>query len=119
MVRVSANPKIINDWWHTTLLCFCGMAVGGFFVDQSFVGIFAITATSKAHENIMDTSGSVAVLERVGEHVGASLSTEHRAALESSLTILRGEGKFAHVSFWGKIEGIRDDYFIAQVYTHI
>lgn len=51
------------------------------------------------------------------EHVGSSgviLSVEQKAALETSLTILKSDQKFARVYFWGKILGIKDDYFIAQ-----
>ena len=51
------------------------------------------------------------------DHVGSSgiiLSVEQKAALETSLTILKSEQKFSRVYFWGKVLGIKDDYFIAQ-----
>lgn len=45
---------------------------------------------------------------------GQTLSTEHRTALQNSLVILRKNYKFSRVLLWGKIFGIRNDYFIAQ-----
>lgn len=51
------------------------------------------------------------------EYVGSSgiiLSAEQKAALETSLTILKSNHKFEKVYFWGKILGVKDDYFVAQ-----
>lgn len=51
------------------------------------------------------------------DYVGSSgiiLSPEQKAALQTSLVILQSENKFKKVYFWGKILGIKDDYFIAQ-----
>ncbi|XP_062850750.1 radial spoke head protein 9 homolog [Trichomycterus rosablanca] len=45
---------------------------------------------------------------------GQTLSAEHRAALHTSLIILKRNYKFSRVLFWGKIFGIKNDYFIAQ-----
>ncbi|XP_077972759.1 radial spoke head protein 9 homolog [Styela clava] len=45
---------------------------------------------------------------------GIVLSAEQKAALETSMVILRTNYKFHKVWFWGKILGIKDDYFIAQ-----
>uniref|UniRef100_A0A8B9JEB6 Radial spoke head protein 9 homolog n=1 Tax=Astyanax mexicanus TaxID=7994 RepID=A0A8B9JEB6_ASTMX len=45
---------------------------------------------------------------------GVTLSAEHRAALQSSLIILKRNMNFRRVLFWGKICGIKNDYFIAQ-----
>lgn len=45
---------------------------------------------------------------------GQTLNVEQRAALQTSLVILRKNYKFHRVMFWGKILGLRDDYFIAQ-----
>ncbi|XP_076442656.1 radial spoke head protein 9 homolog [Babylonia areolata] len=45
---------------------------------------------------------------------GIILSPEQKAALQTSLVILQNENKFKRVYFWGKIAGIRGDYFIAQ-----
>lgn len=51
------------------------------------------------------------------DYVGSSgiiLSTEQKAALQSSLVILRNNYKFERVLFWGKILGVKNDYFIVQ-----
>jgi len=51
------------------------------------------------------------------DHVGSSgivLSPEQKAALQTSLCILQNNMKFTKVYFWGKILGVKDDYFIAQ-----
>ncbi|KAL0967529.1 hypothetical protein UPYG_G00253400 [Umbra pygmaea] len=45
---------------------------------------------------------------------GLTLSNEQKAALQTSLLILRKNYKFNRVLFWGKILGIKGDYFIAQ-----
>ncbi|XP_042603828.1 radial spoke head protein 9 homolog isoform X3 [Cyprinus carpio] len=45
---------------------------------------------------------------------GLTLSSEQRAALQTSLVILKRNYKFSRVLFWGKILGIKCDYFIAQ-----
>lgn len=48
---------------------------------------------------------------------GFILSPEQKASLQSSLTILKNNYKFTRVYFWGKILGIKEDYFIAQGVT--
>ncbi|XP_073667532.1 radial spoke head protein 9 homolog [Paramisgurnus dabryanus] len=45
---------------------------------------------------------------------GLTLSSEQRAALQTSLVILKRNYKFSRVLFWGRILGIKGDYFIAQ-----
>ena len=45
---------------------------------------------------------------------GVMLSPEQKAALQTSLVILQNENKFKTVCFWGKIFGVKDDYYIAQ-----
>lgn len=45
---------------------------------------------------------------------GYTLNTEHRAALQTSLVILKKNYKFNRVLFWGKILGMKGDYFIAM-----
>ena len=45
---------------------------------------------------------------------GAILSVEQKAALQSSLVILKSQQKFKSVEFWGKIIGTRNEYFIVQ-----
>ena len=51
------------------------------------------------------------------DYVGSSgviLSPEQKAALQTSLCILQNNQKFSKVNLWGKILGVKDDYFIAQ-----
>ncbi|KPP75514.1 radial spoke head protein 9-like [Scleropages formosus] len=48
---------------------------------------------------------------------GLTLSCEQRAALQTSLLILKRNYKFSRVLFWGKILGLRSDYFIAHGIT--
>lgn len=45
---------------------------------------------------------------------GLTLSSEQKAALQTSLVILQKNYKFHRALFWGKILGIKGDYFIAQ-----
>lgn len=45
---------------------------------------------------------------------GLTLNVEQRAALQTSLVIVKKNYKFHRVLFWGKILGLREDYFIAQ-----
>ncbi len=45
---------------------------------------------------------------------GVILSVEQKAALQSSLVILKSQQKFEKIQFWGKILGVRMDYFIVQ-----
>ena len=44
---------------------------------------------------------------------GIVLSVEQKAALQTSLSILREQYKLNKVYFWGKISGTKEDYFIA------
>ncbi|KAM6953883.1 radial spoke head protein 9 homolog [Aplochiton taeniatus] len=45
---------------------------------------------------------------------GLTLSVEQRAALQTSTIILKKNYKFKRVLFWGKILGVKADYYIAQ-----
>lgn len=45
---------------------------------------------------------------------GLTLSSEQTAALQTSLVILKRNHAFRRVLFWGKIVGLKCDYFIAQ-----
>ncbi|AWP19882.1 putative radial spoke head protein 9 -like [Scophthalmus maximus] len=45
---------------------------------------------------------------------GCTLNVEKRTALETSLVILKKNYKFQRVLFWGKILGLKEDYFVAQ-----
>ena len=45
---------------------------------------------------------------------GFVLSPEQKAALQTSLVIMKDNYKFNRVYFWGKILGLKEDYYIAQ-----
>eukprot|EP00111_Clytia_hemisphaerica_P016181 TCONS_00047892-protein len=45
---------------------------------------------------------------------GHILSVEQKAALQSSLVILKNQQKFKTVEFWGKVTGTKNEYFIVQ-----
>jgi len=45
---------------------------------------------------------------------GIILSAEQKATLQNSLTILKNNMKFSKVYFWGKVLGVKNDYFIVQ-----
>ncbi|XP_041469798.1 radial spoke head protein 9 homolog [Lytechinus variegatus] len=61
----------------------------------------------------MDSEGLHLNISYVGS-CGTVLSAEQSAALQTSLVILQNNYKFSRVFFWGKIMGIKGDYFIAQ-----
>lgn len=45
---------------------------------------------------------------------GVVLSVEQKAALYSSLVILKSQQKFQKIQFVGKVLGTRNDYFLVQ-----
>lgn len=61
----------------------------------------------------MDAEGLHMAVDYVGSS-GVILSTEQKAALQSSLVILKSNYKFRGVKLWGKILGVKSDYFIVQ-----
>jgi radial spoke head protein 9 len=61
----------------------------------------------------MDAVGLHLSIDYVGTS-GVMLSPEQKAALQTSLVILQSENKFNRVYFWGKIVGVKEDYYIAQ-----
>ncbi|KAK7504863.1 hypothetical protein BaRGS_00003891 [Batillaria attramentaria] len=61
----------------------------------------------------MDAVGLHLNIDYVGSS-GVILSPELKAGLQTSLVILQNENKFDRVYFWGKIMGVKDDYYIAQ-----
>ncbi|XP_072051566.1 radial spoke head protein 9 homolog [Amphiura filiformis] len=61
----------------------------------------------------MDAEGLHLNVDYVGS-CGIVLSPEQKTALQNSLVILQNNQKFNRVFFWGKILGIKGDYFIAQ-----
>ncbi|KAJ8409171.1 hypothetical protein AAFF_G00241920 [Aldrovandia affinis] len=64
----------------------------------------------------MDSSTLYYSLELVSGN-GLILSCEQKAALQTSLVILKRNYRFSRVLFWGKILGVKGDYFIAQGVT--
>ena len=61
----------------------------------------------------MEAEGLHLNIDYIGSS-GVILSPEQKAALQTSLMILQSNMKFDKVYFWGKILGMKDDYFIAQ-----
>jgi len=61
----------------------------------------------------MDSEGLHLSIEYISGS-GVLLSPEQKAALQTSLIILKTHYKFTRVLLWGRISGIKDDYFIAQ-----
>lgn len=61
----------------------------------------------------MDSNSLYYSLELVAGS-GYTLNVEQRAALQTSLVILTKNYKFHRVLLWGKILGLKEDYFIAQ-----
>lgn len=61
----------------------------------------------------MESEGLHLNISYVGS-CGVVFSAEQKAALETSLVILQNNYKFNRVFFWGKILGVKNDYFIAQ-----
>lgn len=61
----------------------------------------------------MDSDTLYYSLDLVSSHC-LTLTTKQRATLQTSLAILKRHYKFDRVLFWGKILGIKDDYFIAH-----
>ena len=45
---------------------------------------------------------------------GVILSPEQKAALQISLPILQRDHKLKRVKIWGKVQGIKADYFVAH-----
>jgi len=61
----------------------------------------------------MDSEGLHLTMEYLSGS-GMVLSPEQKAALQTSLVIMKTNYKFEKVKLWGKILGLKDDYFIAQ-----
>lgn len=61
----------------------------------------------------MDSESLQQSIDCIGSS-GVVLSPEQRAALQTSLCILKNNYKFSKVYLWGKILGVKEDYFIAQ-----
>lgn len=50
-------------------------------------------------------------------YCGIKLSPEQKILIENSLIVLQNENRFADMYFWGRINGIENDYYIAFGYT--
>ncbi|XP_055848911.1 radial spoke head protein 9 homolog [Episyrphus balteatus] len=50
-------------------------------------------------------------------YVGQTLTSEELLLIQNSLIILQSDNKFKEIFFWGRIQGIEKDYFIAFGYT--
>ncbi|XP_029657817.1 radial spoke head protein 9 homolog [Octopus sinensis] len=61
----------------------------------------------------MDSQTVLVDVEYLGTS-GISLPPQIRAALQTSLPILKANNNFNKVEFWGKVEGLNADYYIAQ-----
>lgn len=62
----------------------------------------------------MESEGLQLNIDYVGSS-GVVLSSEQKATLQTSLCLLQNNTKCSKVYFWGRIRGVKDDYFIAQV----
>lgn len=60
----------------------------------------------------MDSEGLTLSIEYLAS-TGVVLSTEQKAALQTSLIMLQNAQKFHKVQLWGKVVGIKESYFIA------
>uniref|UniRef100_A0A1A9UXB7 Radial spoke head protein 9 homolog n=1 Tax=Glossina austeni TaxID=7395 RepID=A0A1A9UXB7_GLOAU len=49
-------------------------------------------------------------------YCGQKLSPEQKVLLENSLIVLQNENRFTGIYFWGRINGIKNDYYIAFGY---
>lgn len=47
---------------------------------------------------------------------GRTLTTEERSHMQSSLALLHRDYHFRKTVYWGKIDGIKNEYHIAQGY---
>ncbi|XP_037811178.1 radial spoke head protein 9 homolog [Lucilia sericata] len=50
-------------------------------------------------------------------YCGIKLSPEQKILIENSLIVLQNENRYAGIYFWGRINGIAKDYYIAFGYT--
>ena len=50
-------------------------------------------------------------------YCGQKLSHEQKVLIEYSLITLQNENRFTNIYFWGRINGINKDYFVAFGYT--
>ena len=65
----------------------------------------------------MDAAALGSGLDVVAPACGQTLSVSEKAAVETSLAVLKADNGFDTVVFWGRITGISADYLIAQGYN--
>lgn len=65
----------------------------------------------------MDAATLSSGLDIVAPACGQTLSVSEKAAVETSLPVLKANNGFDTVVFWGRISGISADYLIAQGYS--
>jgi len=76
-----------------------------------------LEAVYQPTSSAMDSQNLHLYIDFVGSS-GVILSSEQKAALQTSLVILKSNNRFSRVKFWGKILGIKDDYYIAQGFAN-
>lgn len=62
----------------------------------------------------MDSKTIGADVSYLASGSGFMLSAEQKAALQTSLIMVKTRYKFTKVRLWGKIFGVKEDYFIIQ-----
>jgi hypothetical protein len=65
----------------------------------------------------MDAAALSSGLDVIAPACGQTLSVSEKAAVETSLAVLKADNGFDAVVFWGRINGIAADYLIAQGYN--
>ena len=65
----------------------------------------------------MDAAALSSGLDVIAPACGQTLSVSEKAAVETSLQVLKADNGFDAVVFWGRINGIAADYLIAQGYS--
>jgi len=65
----------------------------------------------------MDAAALSSGLDVIAPACGQTLSVSEKAAVETSLAVLKADNGFDTVKFWGRINGIAADYLIAQGYN--
>ena len=65
----------------------------------------------------MDVASLSSALDIVAPACGQTLSVAEKAAVETSLSVVKADNGFDTVVFWGRISGIAADYLIAQGYN--
>ena len=107
----SSDPAVVFITIATRRITTCLKAISHLEEWRICVHTFLLISSQKLNRMEADT------LHLDIDYVGSSgiiLSTEQKAALQSSLVILKSNYKYKRVLFWGKIFGVKNDYFIVQ-----